>query len=40
MTDMPGMYLASGWMAGLKYLIWKFSNQTGNLIGTPGALFG
>ena len=25
---------------GLMYLIWKFSSQGGNFIGTPGELFG
>ena len=40
MTVMPGTTRANGTAMGLMYLICKFSNQTGNLIGTPGELLG
>src|SRR5690348_11768334 len=39
-TENPGRYRANGRAAGLKYLIWNFSNHTGKSIGTPGALLG
>ena len=40
MVAAPGMNRTSGLTAGVKYLIWKRSNQGGKSIGTPGALLG
>src|SRR6202045_3788998 len=39
-TENVGKKRAIGLTAGLKYLVWNFSNQTGKSIGTPGALLG
>src|SRR6478735_12669066 len=36
----PGRKRENGLIIGLTYLTWKFSAQTGNTIGTPGALLG
>ncbi|CNJ19799.1 Uncharacterised protein [Mycobacterium tuberculosis] len=40
MVPVPGRKRANGFIALLKYLTCRFSNQTGKSIGTPGALFG